>query len=455
MSISFVVAMQNSGKFLETDQTNWNAFAAYSSRVRRFHVHPSTGIFSDVEPRVDDLVNLDRLCPFPLVFPNLQSLEVLLLPDIRESSFAYISRYFCDSLEKVKLLFTNHAHTSDFELLSVVPQKYDSLLRQLSEKSPNIKELHLRDGGEKARDVPERTLLDVLPTFQSLEMLTLRDDILSLLVVETISRLPKLKTLHVNWAFTGSWLWTQLQTICKRANADGPLFPSLRVLKAYLQITDVAALQSTRGLLSRIQHLRVLNTDARSDPSMTELLSNIVQSFPELRVLHIAQPRGGSIPDMGLSARPFATLQQLPQLTTLSLYSEVESSISDDDLADLVRWVPSLKCLCIGPRRKRVPNYNFTFSALNVLSHQPNNLRILELQLRISLRSNALCIADRNGDPGVHLKGLKECRLLTHLVSWDQISDEEIASVQEFLDKCLSKDCAKQVRRQIDGRASV
>jgi hypothetical protein len=314
----------------------------------------------------------------------------------------------------------------------------------------------------QTREVPERTLLDILLSFQSLETLTLDGGMLSLPVLTSISWLPKLKTLKIDSTFFVSRLWSHLtlmesrmQAVCKVANPDGPLFPSLQVLDACLLTENVTELHSARGLLSQIQGLRVFNPDALSDSSLAELLSDITQTFTNLQALQIRQPYASAPAGGGLSTRPFATLQQLPQLTTLELHSSVASNIFDDDLPNLVKWIPSLTNLRISCKSTRIPNHKFTFKALTVLSHQPNMLRVLELQTNVSLRSNVLCIAGGRNDPGVSLQELEECTFLWHRKRKYQISDEKIADVQEFLGKCLSEGCAKQVLRQIYSRVSV
>jgi hypothetical protein len=329
------------------------------------------------------------------------------------------------------------------------------MLRQLSNTSPNIKELHL-DVPLLAQKVPERTLLDILPRFQSLEMLTLEDDMLTLPILTFISRLPKLKSLaaHTSFSCGGPVLQplsigNRMQAICKGTSADGRFFPSLRVFDALLQTADFAALHFSHFPLSQIRNLRVVSIDAMCDPSMSELIADIAQSFMHLQVLRIELPY--FIHHMeGISARPFAALQQFYQLTELELLSNVAFSISDDDLANLVKWIPSLAYLCIGSEDAYSADHKFTLNALNVLSHQPNKLRVLKFQTYMALHSNVLCIADRKDGPGVFLKELKECILFTGLTRGSHFSEEELVGVQEFLDKCLSEACARQVRRQIE-----
>ena len=188
----------------------------------------------------------------------------------------------------------------------------------------------------------------------------------------------------------------------------------------------------------------------RTDEDIHRLFSTIAaQERLQALFLDVWEYSSREMESVSISESSLAPIKSLRSLAILVLKHQTPTSLTDEDLCDLVAGCPTLLRLCILPVElpSRCPEAatRFTLDALTRLSHQPNRLELLRFALCEDQYRNVDVSALETADVGPHLRELEELGFDEYedVTVPSQIEEKAEKAVELFLNRFLPKRCAR------------
>ncbi|KAI0367140.1 hypothetical protein BV20DRAFT_950872 [Pilatotrama ljubarskyi] len=361
---------------------DWQRFQRYSYRVRRLrhdqrHVRASTEKVKrhvPLHPKVFD--ELSATCPYPDIFPNLQSLTWFsCVPSRQHLSLTFMHR-------RVKHLGL-HMYRSE-------PQSLTAFLQQVCSRCAGVTSLELRLA-EPMRDLEDGIVI-LLRGFGQLQQVSL--PIFSL----TPRVLTELSTLKHVVAITAGHP-AQAEPGDRRDVADfSPTIPedafiTLRGLTFSAQLPDATRLLNTSLFPARLTRLHIKTVRIATSTALRDFFC-VVQarctSLVDLSVDYIIAPDSpiASPPPLPQDRPSITTFRPLFSARSIRIFEfrwDYALNLSDDDMEEFAGSWPSLESLQLHPEPVPEPNGpTLSLRALIPFARHCANLRYLALHIDAS-----------------------------------------------------------------------
>jgi hypothetical protein len=344
-----------------------------------------------------------------------------------------------------------------------------TLGRDLVARSPHLTHLSLYGDCGLRRTNLMNEVLHALNGLHDLRHVELGGFAIARSVVRAISRKRRLSRLAVREERDVHWQTRRIFQEEMRAMVISDALPALTELELRSDWADVVATLRSHSCFGRLRKLSLKFINASSERDLSELLSCVVETCPQLEELSIEQFYDaweqrritGTI-----SLKTISKLENLKYVTSLTLHHVLANTLSDEDLVELVRMCPRLEKLWLIPQwipadtltlkdnvgawssgvrpptsMLVLPRSKMTLRVLALLARQPNVLRSLRICFEVHNPKETPAIVSQMFN--THLHDLRYVGLGLSPILLDEFDEESLARVSKFLSNCLPRDCER------------
>ena len=417
-------------------ELDWMRFALYSRRVKSFYFGLDN--FDDAKTAVEakHLARLVRLCPMARIFPRLEVLDMVVLPDA-SGSIAYVAKFFAETTRSCAFVL----NISPEEIQSARPLHVHNLVQGILLNSPYITSFGFYSYHRIQGLYVEECFVRLLAGLRRMTKAMFDSDSFSAAFLEVLARLPQLEGITIDGETEEP---TAFDSATMAAFVGMPdVFGTLTTLWLKSQPLRFASLLVTHSCFQQLNDLTLTIKDEHEIQQLHEMFATIARVCKGMKVLRVSQ--GLSDPDHPLRhvSKEFTRdtikpLRTLKHLKSFSFNHVITSALTDADVLQLVKDCPALEEIRLNARTSVLPLTNLTPALISSLSRQDNRLRSLQLCIHFKASDISKLL---EYDVGDRLRGLYRLGFGHSIIDVEEEDEAGLKQISMFIEKCVSDGC--------------